>query len=222
MANKSQRSFPHPLPFTALLDINPQIFSDPPIMSQRPNANRNPPSGLVNAVLETGRQRGDAATPRPAMATPSPSRNPQHQLPRMNSGNVGRPEFSRHPNNSQTSFRPGGALSKQPSFNHQSNMSTSSVRTPESENRRPGGNSRPGYSSHQNASQSSIHADSPRNQRALVRHGRNDSVATHESGQSSQSHSSGDAGAALAIRPSYNPQLSQGQGPRSMTSRRVR
>jgi hypothetical protein len=36
------------------------------------NVPRNAPSGLVNAVLETGRQRGDAATPRPAMALPSP------------------------------------------------------------------------------------------------------------------------------------------------------
>lgn len=191
-------------------------------MSQRPNVHRNAPSGLVNAVLETGRQRGDSATPRPAMATPSPTRNPQQQIPRMNSGNVGRPNFARHPNNNQTSFRPGGAFDKQPSFSHQSNMSTSSLSSPESENRRPGANNRPGYSNYQNVSKSSVNSNSPQNHGALIRHDRNDSAGTQQSGQSSQSYSSGDVGVALALRPPNNSQYSQGQGQRSMNSRRVR
>jgi hypothetical protein len=78
----------------------------------------------------------------------------------------------------------------------------------ESENRRPGGNDRPGFTNFQNASQSSVHSNSPQNQGALVRHDQNDSAGTQRSGQSSQSYISGDAGVALALQRTVRSALS--------------
>lgn len=56
--------------------------------SQQPSY---PPSGLLRAVMQTGRQRGDSATPAPILS-PNPNRNLQGAVNRMES-NTGRPAF---------------------------------------------------------------------------------------------------------------------------------
>ena len=112
-------------------------------MSHRPNVYTSPnASGLVRAALESGRDRGDSATPKPTMSNlPIQQRGPV-----MNSGNNSQSGFTARPNMSQQSVRSGGSGSSAP--------------------KSQGGvpiNRPSGFTNHPNNSQNSVRSGGPQN-----------------------------------------------------------
>jgi hypothetical protein len=216
-------------------------------MSHRPNVYTSPnASGLVRAALESGRDRGDSATPTPTM----PSRPIQQRGPVMNSDNNSQSGFANDPFMSQQSLRSrgsgspssqsqGGAPINRPNFvrpgdsqnpqnqgrqgtsNYGStihpNTSQNSLRSGASQNQAtPVNNNQPRFANNPNPNQQFGFSQ---NQRALL-HNRNDSSSSGSSGNSSQGFNSGNTNPAVSMSFGRPPQQPRGRG--SMKTPHVR
>jgi len=215
-------------------------------MSHRPNVYTSPnASGLVRAALESGRDRGDSATPKPTM----PSQSIQQRAPIMNSGNSSPSGFANHPNISPQSLRSGrsGSPSSQSQGDTPINRSNfvqpepqnsrdqggqgtshygSTIRPSTSQNTlRSGGSQNPGIPMYHNQPRFANNPNSnqqsgfSQNQRVPL-HNRNDSSRSGSSPNPSQGFNSENTNLAVSMSFGRPPQQPRGRG--SMNTSHVR
>lgn len=169
-------------------------------MSHRSNSYTSPnASGLVRAAVESGRDRGASATPRPEQSSPVRHR-PQPPQVVMRSGNENQSTYGSHPNLTQNPLHyspyPASQGKGQSGFsNHHPNTSQSSIRSVGSQGRLTNGPF--GSVIHHVASQNSLRSGGLQNQGVSLNNSNQTRFGNHpnSSGQSSRPVSFQNSGA---------------------------